>query len=384
MNESLTGVRVLDVTTNVAGPFATQILGDLGADVIKVERPGSGDDVRGWGPPFWANGEGVTFTTLNRNKRSIALDLRDEADRVVFEALVESADVLVQNLRPGALDKLGYSWDALHARNPRLIYAEMSGFGHIGPKSRDAAYDPLMQAYSGLMSLTGEAGRPPVRIPVSILDKGTGMWTAIGILNALRNRDASGEGSLVQTSLLDTALQWEPGQLLGYIATGETPEPTGSGAAMIAPYQAFEAADGHIIVAAGNERLWAKLCVALQRPELLTDTRFVDNASRVRHRDELTATLTQSLVQNPVAHWVKVLGEAGVPCTPILRIDSVVEEEQIRALGSLERVPHPDVPAYTQVHLPVFTNGERFAIRSVAPPLDADGESIRAEIRAAE
>jgi crotonobetainyl-CoA:carnitine CoA-transferase CaiB-like acyl-CoA transferase len=288
--------------------------------------------------------------------------------------------VLVQNLRPGALASLGYSWDALRARNPRLIYAEMTGFGHTGPRAADAAYDPLMQAYSGLMSLTGEAGRPPVRIPVSILDKGTGMWTAIGVLNALRNRDASGVGSLVQTSLLDTALQWEPTQLLGYVATGETPEPTGSGAAMIAPYQAFPAADGHVIVAAGNERLWVKLCTALQRPELVVDARFADNASRVRNRDELTATLTWSLAQQPVAHWVKVLGEAGVPCTPILKIDAVLEEDQVHALGSLERVDHPDLPEYTLVHLPVVTNGARFAIRSVAPRLDAHGDAIRVEV----
>ena len=374
----LAGVRVLDVTTNVAGPFATQILGDLGADVVKVERPSGGDDTRGWGPPNWPqSGESVTFSSLNRNKRSIALDLTAAEDRAVFERLLADADVLVQSMRPGAFERLGYGRERLQALNHALIYAELRGFGPLGPLADEPAYDPLMQAFSGLMSLTGEAGRAPVRIPVSILDKGTGLWTAIGILNALRRRDATGRGAHVVTSLLETALTWESTQLAGYLANGEVPEPLGSATAGIAPYQAFATADAHIVIAAGNQRLWQKLCVALERPELLEDERFADNSRRFENRDALERELTATLRTRPAERWVETLARAGVPASVIRRIDEVAEDAQVRALGALARVPHPTQEGYTLVHTPILTDGSRFPLRSNPPALDADGPALR-------
>lgn len=374
----LSGVRVLDVTTNVAGPFATQILGDLGADVVKVERPAGGDDTRGWGPPNWPrSGESVTFSSLNRNKRSIALDLTAEPDRAVFERLLTDADVVVQSMRPGAFERLGYGYERLREINPAVVYAELRGFGPVGPRADEPAYDPLMQAFSGLMSLTGEADRPPSRIPVSILDKGTGMWTAIGILNALRRRDATGAGAHVVTSLLETALTWESTQLTGYLANGEVPEPLGSATAGIAPYQAFATADAHIVIAAGNERLWQKLCAALGREELLDDPRFADNSRRFEQRAALEQELTATLRTRPADQWIETLAQAGVPASVIRRVDEVVEDEQVRALGALEQVPHPIEEGYTLVHTPILTDGSRFPLRSNPPALDGDGPALR-------
>jgi crotonobetainyl-CoA:carnitine CoA-transferase CaiB-like acyl-CoA transferase len=373
----LAGVRVLDVTTNVAGPFATQILGDLGADVVKVERPG-GDDTRGWGPPNWPrSGESVTFSSLNRNKRSIALDLTAEQDRAVFERLLVGADVVVQSMRPGAFERLGYGYERLREINPAVVYAELRGFGPVGPRAEEPAYDPLMQAFSGLMSLTGEAGRAPARIPVSILDKGTGMWTAIGILNALRRRDETGTGAHVVTSLLETALTWESTQLTGYLANGEVPEPLGSATAGIAPYQAYATADAHIVIAAGNQRLWQKLCAALDRAELVDDPRFADNSRRFEQRAALEEELTATLRRRPAQEWVATLAQAGVPASVIRRVDEVVADEQVRALGALERVPHPIEEDYTLVHTPILTDGSRFPLRSHPPALDGDGAALR-------
>lgn len=374
----LAGLRVIDVTTNVAGPFATQILGDLGAEVVKVERPGGGDDTRGWGPPNWpATGESITFSSLNRNKRSVVLDLAGAEDRTAFERLLHSADVIVQSMRPGAFERLGFSYDRLRQINARLIYAELRGFGHVGPCAEEPAYDPLMQAFSGLMSLNGEPGGPPARIPVSILDKGTGMWTAIGILNALRRRDETGAGAHVVTSLLETALMWEATQLAGYLAAGELPEPLGTATAGIAPYQAFATADAHIVIAAGNQRLWQKLCDTLQRLELIEDPRFATNARRFENREALERELTATLCTRPAARWIEELKRAGVPTSVIRRIDDVVEDEQVRALGALVQVPHPKQEGYTLVHTPIITDGGRFPMRHLPPALDADGSTLR-------
>ena len=380
---SLTGIRVVDLTTNVAGPFATQILGDLGADVIKVERP-TGDDTRGWGPPFWeGSDESVSFSTLNRNKRSIVLDLRAPSGLAAIERLITQADVLVQNMRPGSLDRLGLSWKRLQELNPGLVYCDMSGFGHVGPRSEEPAYDPLMQAFSGLMSLTGEDGGAPVRIPVSILDKGTGMWAVIAILDALRARDqAESEGGAhLQLSLLETALAWEPAQLLGYVATGKVPERRGSGTAGIAPYQAFPTADGHVIVAAGNQRLWQRLCSALERPGLLDDPRFIDNEARVRNLVELVAELSKLLSNQPTQHWVDHLQNAGVPVTPIQTVDQVVADEQVRAMGTIDRFDRSDTGReYGLVRLPVHVNGERYPVVRLPPKLGEHTSEVMAAI----
>jgi crotonobetainyl-CoA:carnitine CoA-transferase CaiB-like acyl-CoA transferase len=376
VNLSLEGTRVIDLTNNVSGPMATQILGDLGADVIKVERP-SGDDTRGWGPPFWGDAvEGGTFSSLNRNKRSVVLDLKDPVGRESLWALVRDADVLVQNMRPGALDELGFSWERLRVENPRLVYCEISGFGHVGPRAAEPAYDALMQAFSGLMSITGEENRPPARIPVSVLDKGTGMWAAIGVMNALMVCARTGRGQLVQTSLLDTALTWESVQLMGYLAHGDVPERLGSGAIGVAPYQAFPTQDGDIIVGAGNQRLWEKLCAVLEKAELLEDERFGTNAERFRNREDLEKELARTISLRPTDEWVEVLGGAGIPVSPINTVDRVANDPQVEALGALEPVDHPEVDGYTLVNLPIFMDGKRAPIRRRSPSLGEHTDEV--------
>lgn len=365
---SLQGVKVVDLTTNVAGPFATQVLGDLGADVIKVERP-AGDDTRGWGPPYWPDGESVTFSTLNRNKRSVVIDLATSAGKQRLRQLLVEADVVVQSMRPGAFDRLGFSEDVLRELNPGLVQCQITGFGATGPAAMKPAYDPLMQAFSGLMSLTGEPGRAPVRIPVSILDKGSGLWAVIGILNALRLRDRTGRGSTVSTSLLETALKWEPTQLAGVAADGSVAGQLGSATLGIAPYQAFAAKDRHLVVAVGNERLWDKFCRALERPDWPDDERFLTNADRFVNRELLAAEIEDELGRHEAAHWVEVFESVGIPCALIRRVDEVLEDEQVAATGVIEQVEHPDNPRYLMVHTPILTDGRRFDVRRRPPTL---------------
>lgn len=379
MQGSLQGVRVVDLTMSVAGPFATLILADLGADVIKVERPDGGDDTRRWGPPFWGD-ESCHFTTLNRNKRSIALDLKDPADANRLHDLLATADVFVQNLRPGTVERLGFGYDALSARNPQLIYCDMSGYGSTGPMAESPAYDPLMQAFSGLMATTGQQGGPPSRVPVSILDQGTGMWAAIGVLDALRSREQTGNGTHLETSLLNTALMWQPTQFSNYFAAGEVPRRLGSGTIGIYPYAAFPTASGYLLIAAGNQNLWRRLCVAIERPDLPDNPRFVENADRVEHRDVLFDELAATLGEADTAHWTDVLNTAGVPCAPIQTLDEVAAHPQVEAIGALPHVAHPRIADYRVVALPVRDNEGYPAVRREAPLLGENTEEVLAEI----
>jgi crotonobetainyl-CoA:carnitine CoA-transferase CaiB-like acyl-CoA transferase/enoyl-CoA hydratase/carnithine racemase len=378
---SLHGLRVVDLTMSVAGPFATQILGDLGADVVKVERPPGGDDTRRWGPPFWG-ADSALFQGLNRNKRSLLLDLKSPDGGELMTGLLAGADVLVQNLRPGALARLGFGYEQVRAVNPRLVYCEISGYGPTGPLADRPAYDPLMQAFSGLMSLNGEDGGAPARIPSSILDQGSAMWAVIGILDALRRRERTGRGALVQTSLLQTALMWMPTQWMGYFAAGVVPPRLGSGTVGLAPYQAFQTADGWIIVAAGNENLWRRLCAAIARPELLTDPRFVTNPDRVEHRHELAGTLTQTFTGQPSAHWQALLQAAGVPVTPIQTMTEVAGHEQVAAVRGFQPVPHPELDGFRVVNTPVQIDGQFYPIRLAPPRLGEGGDEVQAELAA--
>lgn len=379
MSGSLQGIRVVDATASVAGPFATMILGDLGADVIKIERPGSGDDTRSWGPPFW-DGHSAMFLSLNRNKRSVLLDLKAPEGRQSFERLLRSADVFVQNLRPGTFAKLGLGYDEVHKLNPRLIYCDMTGYGDTGPLGDLPAYDPLMQAFAGLMSLTGEQGGPPVRIPASILDQGTGMWTAMAVLDALRTRDRTGQGTHLHTSLLNTALMWLPSQFTGYLGAGTVPVPLGSGAQGIYPYAAFPAADGYLIIAAGNDNLWRRLCTALGRADLPEDPRFAHNPDRVANKEALFDEMVGTLRADPVEVWLERLAAQGVPATPIQTLDQVVDHEQVKAIGAFSPVPHPDVDGYTVINLPVQQDGQYPPVRRLPPSLGEHTAEVLAEL----
>ncbi len=368
MTLPLEGIVVVDLTQNVAGPFCTQILGDMGADVIKIERPGRGDDSRAWAPPFWGD-ESTTFMSVNRNKRSLALNLKHDGTREVLKRLIARGDVFVQSLRAGVVNELGLDYPRARAINARLVYCSITAFGMRGPLADQPGYDALMQAYGGVMSVNGHPGQEPARAGVSVIDMGTGMWASLGIVAALRQRDVTGRGSEVTTALFETALMWMSYHAMAYFGTGEVPQPTGSSTAMIAPYQAFPAADGYVMIGAGSDALFARLGQALEAPELTRDPRFVDNPSRVRHRPALVETISALTRRYKSADLVERLRAASVPSTPVLTLDAVMQEPQTKASGMLVAAPHPRLPDYRSVGLPILWDGARPDVRRVPPAL---------------
>jgi crotonobetainyl-CoA:carnitine CoA-transferase CaiB-like acyl-CoA transferase len=370
----LVGTRVVDVTSSLAGPYCTEILGALGADVVKVERPGTGDETRAWGPPFW-NGESTMFLAANASKRSLALDLRRPGGREALLRLAERADVFVQSLRPGVAERRGLGPDDVRARNPRLVYASIGAFGRVGPRRLQPGYDPLMQAAAGIVSLTGEADRPGVRAGVSVVDQGTGLWTALGILAALLD----GGGRVVDVSLYETALGFLPYQLTGVLAGGGSPGRHGTAFPSLVPYQAFRASDGELMLAAANDRLFASLCAALGMPGLAADPRFVTNPARVAHRDELIPLLAERLAEATVADWLERLDAAGVPAAPVRDLPEVLEDEQTRALGIVQPLPHPAVPELATVAPPLSVDGARVVHRTRPPLLGEHSAAVLAE-----
>lgn len=371
----LSGLTVLDLTKSAAGPYCTMLLGDLGADVIKIERPQGGDDTRSWGPPFWGK-TSTTFLSLNRNKKSVVLDIKHHEGQRILRDLVERADILVHNLRAGTLERLGFGYEEVSAQNSSIIYCAMTAYGSSGPMSADPGYDVLMQAFAGLMSITGEPEGPPVRAGTSVVDMGTGMWGVIGIMAALMHRRETGEGQLVETSLLETAISWIPYQIMGFLGTGEVPRRYGSGLPVLAPYEAYPTSDGLIVIAAGNNSQWGNLCRVTGLEELLDDPRFADNPSRVRHREALFHHLATQLRGKSTATWVDRLSRAGVPSSPIQSIDQVVSHPQTREVGILRQVHHPEIPGYTDVGLPVRWDGSRPETRLPPPRLGADTRDV--------
>ena len=364
----LDGLVVVDLTQNVAGPFCTQILGDMGAEVVKVERPGRGDDARAWAPPFWGD-ESASFMAFNRNKRSLALDLKREGGLEVLRRLVARADVFVQSLRAGAITELGLDYPSACALNPRLVYCSITAYGPRGPMASLPGYDPLMQAYAGLMSVNGHPGQEPARVGTSIVDMGTGMWAALGIMAGLRQRESTGRGVEVTTALFDTTLMWVSYQAMGYLGSGEVPRPQGSGTAMIAPYQAFPTADGYVMIGAASDALFTRLAGALDAPELLAEPRFADNPSRVRHRAALVDAVSGRTRAFKTDDLLERLRGAGVPSAPILTLDRVLQEPQTQASGMLVGAAHPRLPDYRSLGLPIQWDGRRPGVRRVPPQL---------------
>jgi crotonobetainyl-CoA:carnitine CoA-transferase CaiB-like acyl-CoA transferase len=379
MDAPLADVLVADLTQNVAGPFCAQILGDMGAEVVKIERTGRGDDARAWAPPYWGD-ESATFMSVNRNKRSLAVDLKSAEGRAIVERLLARADVFVQSLRAGAVEELGLGWERARAINPRLVYCSVTAFGTEGPLRDRPGYDPLMQAYSGIMSITGHPGAPPVRVPVSLVDMGTGMWAATAILAALRERDRTGRGAHVTTALFDTALAWTAFQTGQYLATGEVPPPQGSGTAMICPYEAFPARDAWVMIAAGSDALFVKACEALGVPDLARDARFRDNPARVANRTPLVEALSVVTRARESADLLARLQQAGVPCAPINTLDRILAEPQTEASGMLIPAKHPRLPDYRAVGLPIRWDGERPGIARVPPLLGEHTAEVLGEL----
>jgi crotonobetainyl-CoA:carnitine CoA-transferase CaiB-like acyl-CoA transferase len=353
----LAGIRVVDVTASLAGPSCTQLLAALGADVVKVEPP-DGDHARAWGPPF-VDGDGVLFFAANAGKRSLAVDLERDADVVL--RLVDEADIFVQSLRPGLAEQRGLGAETLRARNPRLVYCSIGAYGANGPLADRPGYDPLMQAASGLMSVTGEADGPPVRAGVSLIDLATGQWAAIGILAALLEREHTGVGRTIDTSLYEASLVLLSTQVAAYGATGESPGRHGSAFPLIAPYEVFPTGDGALMIVAGSDGLYERLRGVLELPD---DERFRTNPDRVRNRAALVELLSERLLTRTSAEWEAELTAAGVPVSPLRDVGETVKHEQTRALGILQQLG-----SGTTVSPPLSVDGERIRHRTPPPRL---------------
>lgn len=369
--EPLAGIRVLDLTGSLAGPHCTEVLGALGADVVKVERPDGGDDTRSWGPPFW-DGEGTLFLAANANKRSVVLRISDPRGLEALLRLADGADVLIQSLRPGLAERSGFGADAVRGRNPQLVYCSIGAFGATGPLRDAPGYDPLIQAASGIMSVTGEPGGGPVRVGASLVDYMTGMWAALGIVAALGERERTGHGATVDTSLYETALGLMSYHLTGFVATGVSPGRLGTEFPLIVPYQAFATQDGHVMVAATNDRLFAALCGALKLGEVPEDARFATNPARVENRAALTALLAERFAAEQTSTWLERLSRDGVPASPVQDVAAVVAHPQTEALAVIE----PELRALGHA---LSIDGERVGNRTRAPGLGAHTREVLVE-----
>jgi crotonobetainyl-CoA:carnitine CoA-transferase CaiB-like acyl-CoA transferase len=370
--QPLAGIRVLDLTSSLAGPYCTQILSALGADVVKVERPDGGDETRRWSPPNWGE-DGVLFLSANAGKRSLALDLTHADGLAALLALAARSDVVVQSLRSGVAERRGLGYSAVRERNPRVIYCSISGYGRSGPLAHRAGYDPLLQGEAGIMSVTGEIDGPPVRVGVSLIDQGTGVWAALAIVAALHE----GRGRELDLSLFETGVSLVPYHVMAYRATAEAPGRHGTAFPPIVPYQAFAARDGELMVATPNDRLFAALLRALDLPE---DPRFASNPERVGRREELVALLAGRFAEEDVDTWVERLDAAGVPVARVNDIGQVAEHEQTDALGLVQPLPHPDAPDLVGIAPPLSVDGERPLHRSPPPRLGEHTAEVLAEV----
>jgi crotonobetainyl-CoA:carnitine CoA-transferase CaiB-like acyl-CoA transferase len=380
LSGTLHGVTVLDLTRNLAGPYCTMNLADLGAEVVKVESPGRGDDTREWWPPAW-NGESATNLTANRNKRSIAVDLNSPDGVAVVRKLAAQADVLVESFRPGSLDKRGLGYEDLRAENPGLIYCSVSAFGHEGPMAGKPGYDPIIQAYSGIMSLVGEPDSPPARLPIGAIDLGTGLWATVAVQAALMRRRDTGQGARIDASLFETAVWWLSYHISGYLASGVNPGRAGTSTPFLAPYEAFETADGVLMVCAANDDLFAALCAELGLPHLTDDPRFGTNSDRVAHRHELHDLLAKPFATAPATEWEDRLGARSVPCSRVRRVADVVDDPQTEVLGLVAEVPgHPTIPDLRLVGMPVRVDGRRADQRRPPPLLGQHTDEVLAEL----
>lgn len=376
--QPLAGIRVIDLTRVLSGPFCTMTLADLGAEVIKIESP-AGDDTRHWGPPF-VNGESTYFLSANRSKKSVVLDLKSEGGKQALWDLIETADMVAQNFRPGTLAGLGFSWEQIHHRAPRVILVSISGYGQTGPLALSPGYDLIAQGEGGLMYVTGEPGRPPVKVGFSVSDLGTGMWAVIGALAALRNREQTGLGDHVDVSLLETVISWQTYYAEAALLGGEVPQPLGSAHPTIAPYQTFLASDGYFNLGVGNDSLWSRLCAVLdadcEEDRWYRDPLYAHNPDRVRGREALAERLNLIFCQRTRHEWLERFAAAGIPAGSVNTIAEALEHPQIQARSMVQTIEHPTVGAMPTVKIPIaFTHA---TTRSPTPPplLGADTDDV--------
>jgi crotonobetainyl-CoA:carnitine CoA-transferase CaiB-like acyl-CoA transferase len=374
----LDGLVVLDLTTHLSGPFCGMQLADLGADVIKIESP-QGDAMRG-APPFIA-GEGAPFMLWNRNKRGIRLDLKNAEDVATLWELVTGADVLLENFRPGVLKRLGFGWEALHARNPRLVLGSISGFGQTGPYAARGGFDLMIQAMSGLMSVTGPKDGPPYRIPLAISDVGAGLYLTVGVLSALQARQTTGEGQWVETSLLEATVSLGVYEAANYFADGKRPERLGQAHRGSSPYQVFQTADGWLTIGGAQQNFFRRLCALIGKPELAEDPRFATNADRVRHNDVLVALLQQEVAKRTTAQWMEALEAEGIPAGPVLHHDEVFADPQILARGMVAYVDHAKAGRQKTLGVPLKFSATPAEMRRAAPLLGEHDEAVKQAVK---
>ena len=369
----LSGQRIIDLTQNVAGPYCTQILADLGAEVIKIERPGSGDDTRHWTPQL-GEAMSATYATLNRGKQSLALDLDHAQGQAVLRRLLRPNDIVVHSLKPGSAEQRGLGYEDLQAHSPGLIYCALSAFGNIGPLSALPGYDPLIQAYAGIMSVNGHEGQPPARVGVSLVDMGAGLWSVIGILAAVAQRKDTGQGARIDTSLLETGIAWMTNPIANYSASGKLPRRMGSATAMLAPYEVFETADAHVFIGCGADRMFQKLAAALGSAELAKDTRFARNADRVANRDVLHETIAKLTRVQTTQAVVDKLRAAGVPVSAVNDLSRLLADPQVQALALHQQM----AGNLTAVGTPIRIDGERSFDPHLSARVGQDTEAVLA------
>lgn len=372
MSGPLAGIKVIEVGQALAGPLAGMIMADMGAEVIKVEKPDGGDDARLWGPPF-IDGDALFFHSTNRNKKSVTLDIKNAEDVEKLKQLVRGSDILLQNLRPGIVDELGIGATALTAVNPRLIYCNIWAFGHQGPLRNAPGFDPLLQAFGGVMTLTGRAEDPPTFCGPAINDISTGMWCVIGALGALQQRLATGRGCVIDCSLFESAVSWVGGALNSYLLNGSMTTRHGTGSNLLVPYQVFETADHPVCIAAGNDRLWVKCAKAMGRPEWATDPRFEDGRKRGVNREVLIPLIAEVVLTKTRAEWLAALGAVGVPIAPVNNIAQLAESEQLAAMDMMRTLPGSGLKV---MGLPLNFDGKRPHPHSDSPKLGQHNKEV--------
>jgi formyl-CoA transferase/CoA:oxalate CoA-transferase len=374
----LDGIQVLDLTRALAGPYCTQLLGDMGAEIIKLEMPQGGDESRRWGP-FW-NELSCYYLATNRNKRSLVVDLKTDAGRKIALALAKQSDVCIENSRPGVMSRLGLDYDTLVAFNRRLVYCSISGFGQEGPRAQEPAFDLMMQGFTGLMGLTGHPGEPPVRVGLPVIDFGAGLLAAFGITAALLQREQDGLGQKVETSLLEGQLSWLSYCVLGFFANGTVPRGMGGAHHSITPYQICRAKDDYFVLAVGNDVQWRRLCHAIRRPELAEDFRFATNRERLEHREVLDAILDEVFSRFTAAELIVGISQAGVPCGPINGVDDIVADPQVLHIGLIKEVPHRSIPDLRLTGVPITLSRTPGEIHDPPPLLGEHTDQILHEL----
>lgn len=374
MNQALEGIKILDLTRVLAGPYCTMVLADMGAEVIKVEEPGKGDDSRHFGP--YVNGESAYFMSINRNKHSVTMNLKHELAKKEFLKLVAQVDVVTENFKPGTMEKLGLGYEELKKVNPRLIYAATSGFGHSGPYSKRPAYDGVVQAMGGIMSITGQKGGKPTRVGPSVGDIMAGLFTAIGILGAIRYRDQNGVGQKVDVAMLDCQVAVLENAISRYFVNGVSPKPEGNRHASIVPFEPFDTNDGEIMIAVGNDNIWKSFCAQIGRPELIDHELFSTNPLRSKNYDVLRPLIAESVAEKSTAQWQTIFDANGVPNGPINTIEMVVADPQVNHREMIVEVPHPVAEKVKIPGVPIKMSETQGTVRRAAPVLGADTADI--------